>query len=129
MPKSRRSRRQVELTDSAVAALRRRRAEQKVVALAGHVFTRDDGRSLAATTLWKRWRALLVKASGGPIRFHDARHTAATLLLGRGIHPNVVSEMLGHSTVVITLDTYSHVTPAMNRQAAAAMDELLGAGR
>jgi len=53
------------------------------------------------------------------------RHTAATRLLGRGVHPKIVSEMLGHSTVAITLDLYSHVTALMQREAAAAMDELL----
>jgi site-specific recombinase XerD len=50
---------------------------------------------------------------------------AATLLLGQGIHPKIVSEMLGHSTVAITLDLYSHVTPTMQLAAATAMDELL----
>jgi integrase len=59
------------------------------------------------------------------VRFHDLRHTAATLLLGRGVHPKIVSEMLGHSTVAITLDRYSHVTPTMQREAASAMDDLL----
>jgi integrase len=71
---------------------------------------------------------VLAAAKVRPIRFHDARHTAATLLLGRGVHPKVVSEMLGHSTVAITLDVYSHVTPAMHREAAKVMDELLADG-
>jgi integrase-like protein len=61
------------------------------------------------------------------IRFHDLRHTAATLMLGRGAHPKIVSEMLGHSTVTITLDLYSHVTPTMQQQAADALDDLLSA--
>jgi len=56
---------------------------------------------------------------------HDLRHTAATLLLGQGIHPKIVSEMLGHSTIAITLDLYSHVTPTMQRDAARAMNDLL----
>ena len=55
------------------------------------------------------------------------RHTAATLMLGRGIHPKVVSEMLGHSQISITLDLYSHVTPTMQREAAEAMEALLQA--
>ncbi|HEV8627472.1 MAG TPA: tyrosine-type recombinase/integrase [Acidimicrobiia bacterium] len=59
------------------------------------------------------------------IRFHDLRHTAATLLLGRGIHPKVVSELLGHSQVGVTLDLYSHVTPTMHQQAARTFDDLL----
>ena len=61
----------------------------------------------------------------GALRFHDLRHTAATLLLGEGIHPKVVSEMLGHSKTAITLDTYSHTTPTMQRQAANAFDRIL----
>jgi integrase len=60
------------------------------------------------------------------MRFHDLRHTAATLLLGRGINPKVVSEMLGHSHISITLGLYSHVTPHMQQQAAVAMDMALG---
>ena len=60
------------------------------------------------------------------VRFHDLRHTAAPLLLSRGVHPKIVSEMLGHSTIAITLDTYSHVISTMQREAAMVMDELLG---
>jgi len=59
-----------------------------------------------------------------PIPFYSARHSAATLLLGRGVHPKIVSEMLGHSTVAITLGVYSHVTTAMNREAAKVMDAM-----
>ena len=59
------------------------------------------------------------------IRFNDSRHTAATLLLGEGVHPKVVSEMLGHSSVQLTLDTYSHVTPTMQQEAAKTMDSIL----
>jgi len=81
-------------------------------------------RPLSVTTTWKRWRRLLASAGVRPVRFHDARHTAATLLLSRGVHPKIVSEMLGHSTVAITLDVYSHVTPAMHRVAARVMDAL-----
>ncbi len=61
------------------------------------------------------------------MRFHDLRHTAATLLLEKGIHPKIVSEMLGHSKISMTLDLYSHVTPTMQHAAALAMDEILGA--
>jgi integrase len=71
----------------------------------------------------------LLKRTGLPrIRFHDLRHTAATLLLGRGVNPKIVSEMLGHASVGITLDTYSHVLPTMQQSAAAEMDAALGIG-
>ena len=60
------------------------------------------------------------------MRVHDLRHTAATLLLGRGVHPKLVQEMLGHSSISLTLDTYSHATPAMHAEVARQMDELLG---
>ena len=59
------------------------------------------------------------------MRFHDLRHTAATLLLAQGVHPKVVQEMLGHSTVSLTLDTYSHVIPGLQEEAAAKMEALL----
>ena len=59
------------------------------------------------------------------IRFHDLRHTAATLLLQANVHPKVVQEMLGHSTIVLTLDTYSHVIPSMQEEAADEMDRIL----
>ena len=69
----------------------------------------------------------LLRQAGLPvIRFHELRPTAATLLPERGVHPKIVSEMLDHSTVAITLDLYSHVTPTIQRAAAAAMDDLLG---
>ena len=121
-PKSRRSRRQVELSAAAVDALRRHRANAPSI---GFVFSRPDGRPLSVTTTWKRWRALLERAQVPAMPFHSARHSAATLPLSRGVHPKIVSEMLGHSTVAITLDVYSHVTPIMQREAAAAMDALL----
>jgi integrase len=68
----------------------------------------------------------LVKRAGLPnIRFHDLRHTCATLLLSKNVNPKVVSEMLGHSSIAITLDTYSHVLPDMQDSAAKAIEEVL----
>ncbi len=60
------------------------------------------------------------------MRLHDLRHTCATLLLTRGVHPKIVQELLGHMNISITLDTYSHVLPGMDDAAAGAMDEELG---
>jgi integrase len=68
----------------------------------------------------------LLKRAGLPqIRFHDLRHTCATLLLSKNVNPKVVSEMLGHATIAITLDTYSHVLPTMQESAAKAMEDAL----
>ena len=58
------------------------------------------------------------------IRFHDLRHTAATLLLSQGVHPKIVQERLGHSQISLTLDTYSHVLPSMQKEAAEKLDAL-----
>ena len=73
----------------------------------------------------ERGRRLLERARVPAMPFHSARRSAATLLLSCGVHPKIVSEMLGQSNVAITLDVYSHVTPAMHREAAKVMDELL----
>jgi integrase len=62
----------------------------------------------------------------GDVRFHDLRHAYATRLLERGVHPKVVSEALGHSSISITMDTYSHVMPSMSQAAADAIDAVLG---
>jgi integrase len=121
-PKTQRSRRQILLGASIVEALRHHREAQPGI---GFVFTRADGRPLSRSIVDKAWGRLNERAGVPRVRFHDLRHTAATLLLGRAVHPKIVSEMLGHSTVAITLDLYSHVTPTMQREAAAAMDELL----
>jgi Phage integrase family len=68
---------------------------------------------------------LLERAGVPRLRFHDLRHTTATLLLGEGIHPKVVSEMLGHSTITIILDLHSHVTHTMQHDAVNTLDAML----
>ncbi|MHB8324570.1 MAG: site-specific integrase [Candidatus Dormibacteria bacterium] len=84
------------------------------------------GHPLSRERLLRQGFEPLLKAAGLPrIRFHDLRHTTATLLLSQGVHQKIVSELLGHSTVAITLNTYSHVTQAMSRAAADTLDSLL----
>jgi len=132
-PKSRHSRRQVDLSSGAVDALRRHRTNAIESALAagraydrnGFVFRRPDGRPLSVTSTWKQWRRLLRAAEVPAMSFHSARHTAATLLLCANVHVKIVSEMLGHSSVSFTLDRYSHFIPTIQREAARVMDELL----
>ena len=75
-------------------------------------------------TKYKFWP--LLKRAGLPqVRFHNLRHTCATLLLTQNVNPKVVSEMLGHATIAITLDTYSHVLPNMQSEAAKALEDAL----
>jgi integrase len=73
----------------------------------------------------RHWKPQLRRASLPDIRFHDLRHTGATLLLTKGVHLKIVSELLGHSSISITLDTYSHVIPGLGEVAVAAMEEVL----
>ncbi|HEY6750847.1 MAG TPA: tyrosine-type recombinase/integrase [Rubrobacteraceae bacterium] len=72
-----------------------------------------------------RFKPLLKRAGLPQIRFHDLRHTCATPLLGRNVNPKILSEMLGHASTAITLDTYSHVLPNMQSDAAKAMEDAL----
>jgi integrase len=68
----------------------------------------------------------LLKQAGLPnIRFHDLRHSAATLLLSLGVHPKVVQELLGHTQIGITMDVYSHVLPGMQQDAMGKLNEVL----
>ena len=128
-PKTTKGRRVVEMSALAVDALLRHRERQTVTSIAGQVFTRPDGRVLPVQAVYAGWHRLLRRAGVPVVRPHDARHSAASLLLSQGVHPKIVSELLGHANVSITLDLYSHVTPSMQRAAVNAMDALLGGGR
>ena len=86
------------------------------------MFCSAIGGYLHASRLTEQFKSLLRRSALPPIRFHDLRHTAATLMLSRGVHPKVASEMLGHATVAVTLDLYSHVTETMQRSAAEALN-------
>ena len=65
---------------------------------------------------------MVTRVGIGPPRFHDLRHTHASLLLARGVHPKIVSERLGHASISITLDTYSHVLPGLQEDAVRDLD-------
>jgi integrase len=94
----------------------------------GLVFTTRIGTPIRRAKLHaESWKPLLRRAGlPNSTRFHDLRHTCATLLLTKGVHPKIVSEMLGHSSIAITLDTYSHVIPGLGDAAAKAMEDTLG---
>jgi integrase len=135
-PKTARSRRTIHLSQVAVKALTEHRAQQREMRLLAGAAWRTDfgdlvfcartGGPMGSSWLNVVFKRELAKAGLPRIRIHDLRHTAATLLLTRGVHPKVVQDMLGHSTVTLTLDTYSHVTPALHKEAADHMDALLG---
>lgn len=133
--KTRRGRRQVNLTPRTVNALKahRKRQLEERMRLAetykdhGLVFSTSIGTPVNPENLVNRsFKPLLEKAGLPKIRFHNLRHTCATLLLGRGVHPKFVQELLGHATIAITLDTYSHYLPSMGDQASGAMGDALG---
>src|SRR5919107_1856572 len=126
-PKTKRSRRTVRLTEAASQALKEHLARQieqmerlgDLYEDQGLIFATQRGTLVNPTNLRKRsFAPILEKAGLLPIRFHDLRHTCATLLLSRNVNPKIVSEMLGHATIAITLDTYSHVLPTMPESAA-----------
>jgi integrase len=127
-PKTAKSRRRIDLPKSAVSALRDHRAKMMVEGFAGvpWVFCNTTGGPLRRSHFHCYVFKPLLKAAGLPdMRFHDLRHTSATLLLAQGVHPKVVQERLGHSQIGITLDTYSHVLPTLGVEAASKLDAIL----
>jgi integrase len=132
-PKTNKSRRLISLTPSTCEVIRDEYAKQKATqeSLAAQwnedsfVFSEWDGKHLLPNTISHAWQKLAKKAGMKGVRLHDSRHSHATLMLKAGIHPKIVSERLGHSSITITLDTYSHVVPGLQQAAANKFDELV----
>ena len=131
-PKSEKSRRTIALPPSAFLVLSEYRKQREAEALLLGQILKDDelvfstlGKPYRPNTITRAWQSLAVKAGVRVIRLHDARHTHASLMLKQGIHPKVVQERLGHSTIAMTLDIYSHVAPGIQEAAAASFDKLL----
>jgi integrase len=126
-PKTAAGNRMIRLTGMAEAALKGHHLATAKRQISEWVFPSRAGTPLSVHNVYRRaWKPLLLRAGLPPTtRMHDLRHTCATLLLSRGVPVKVVSEMLGHASVSITLDTYSHVLPDMQESAARAMDEAL----
>jgi integrase len=130
-PKTSRGRRNIILPPFAIEALKEHRTRQLEVRLkvgsaweeSNFVFCNGHGGFLEPSQLHMMFRNLLKEADLPQIRFHDLRHSAATIMLTMGVHPKVVQELLGHSSISLTLDTYSHVLPSMQQEA---MDKLNG---
>jgi len=87
------------------------------------VFSGPEGKPLRPNNVTRAFKRLAESIGLQGVRFHDLRHTHATLMLREGIHPKIVSERLEHSSVVITLDTYSHILPGLQQAAAQAFEE------
>ncbi|HEX3641737.1 MAG TPA: site-specific integrase, partial [Ktedonobacteraceae bacterium] len=131
-PKTKRSRRNIVLSDIALQALKEHHILQSEMKLkAGDkwqeqdlVFPNRSGKFLDPLTLQNQFHRLLEKAGLPRIRFHDLRHSAATILLTMGVHPKVVQELLGHGTIAMTMDTYSHLLPSMQKDVADKMNDV-----
>jgi integrase len=134
--KTRRSRRSLVMpvkTAEALRALRLQQDQRRRLAGPGwhngnFVFTSSTGQPLDQRNVLRMFRRVLRKAKLPRMRFHDLRHSCASLLLAQHISPRVVMETLGHSRISVTMDTYTHVMPALMQDAADAMDRSLDSG-
>ncbi|HEU0130300.1 MAG TPA: site-specific integrase [Mycobacteriales bacterium] len=132
-PKTAKSRRVVALDETVVAVLRRHRTRQRKDRFAlgaayddrDLVLARADGSPVQPSNFVQVFARRVGEADVPAIRFHDLRHTHATLSLQAGIHPKIVSERLGHSSAAFTLDTYSHALPSLQAEAAATFGALV----
>jgi integrase len=132
-PKTERSRRTLTIPAVLISALRAHRVRQMEWKLAlgvrwqetGFVFTTPIGTPIDARNMQRRYYSSLSKAGLPKLRFHDLRHSCASLLLAQNVPARVVMELLGHSQIKLTLDTYSHVMPALLKDASSAIDRVL----
>ncbi|MDP7676324.1 MAG: tyrosine-type recombinase/integrase [Dehalococcoidales bacterium] len=135
-PKTRHSRRRVAMTPKLASFLREYKAEResvywqlgKPLALDDLVFASIEGNSFDPSLLSHEFARLSKKAGLESVRFHDLRHTFASLMLLRGAKPKVISEALGHASVAFTMDVYSHIIEGMQEEAMALLDEVLPVG-
>ncbi len=125
-PKSKSGRRQITMSNGATMALERHREILEIEGLqeVEIVFPDSVGNFLRKSNFERRvWKPFRTKAEiPETVTFHDLRHTSATILLGAGVHPKIVQERLGHSSITLTMDTYSHVLPTMQEDAATKFD-------
>jgi integrase len=134
-PKSMKSRRTIALSPSAILVLRdhmtKRKLELSFLDITQKdtdlVFATIDGKPLRPNTITRAWETTAKHAGLKVIRLHDARHTHASLMLKQGIHPKIVQERLGHSSIQMTLDIYSHVAPGLQEAAAKRFEDLIKA--
>ncbi|HZO71134.1 MAG TPA: tyrosine-type recombinase/integrase [Ktedonobacteraceae bacterium] len=133
-PKTKTSHRQIMLSEPALEVLKNHRMKQEQERLAqgdrwqnrNLVFCSKYGNFLVPDTLRRNLNKVLQDAGLPHIRFHDLRHSAATVMLTMGVHPKIVQEMLGHSTIAMTIDTYSHLIPSMQKEAIDKINKIFG---
>jgi len=134
-PKSERSRRMVSLPPSATLVFQEEKEKQRRDRAALGMELKDDdlvfrdleGKPLRPDTVTHAWVKLVRRIGLKGVRLHDARHTHASLMLKQGVHPKIVQERLGHASIQLTLDTYSHVAPGLQEAAAAGFDKMISA--
>jgi integrase len=135
-PKTSGSSRRVAMTPKLALFLRDYRAERESLywhlgaplSLDDLVFANHDGKPIDPSTLTHNLARIVRQVGLGRMRFHDLRHTFASLMLMRGAKPKVISEALGHASVAFTMDTYSHIIEGMQEDAMALLDEVLPSG-
>lgn len=135
--KTAKSRRMVTLPPSNTLALKEHKEKQEALRILSgttlkeedFVFSHIDGKPLLPNTVTHNWIKLVRRIGLTGIRLHDARHTHASLMLKQGIHPKIVQERLGHASISITLDTYTHVAPGLQEATANHFDELVSPRR
>ena len=133
--KSAKGNRTVALSPSNLQVLREHRTKREAESLMlgkplteeDLVFSHIDGTPLLPDSVSQAWDKAVRRAGLKAIRLHDARHSHASLMLKQGIHPKIVQERLGHSSIQVTLDTYSHVVPGLQQMAAARLDDIFKA--
>ena len=132
-PKTQRSNRVVPMPPTVASALERRRMDQvreresagPLWRHSGLVFTTARGTPIHPRNDYRAFQQLVVRAGLRRVRLHDLRHTSASMLLSQGVAPRVVMEILGHSQISITMNTYTHVDPELNREATDRLERLL----
>jgi len=117
-PKTEHSRRSVPISDLAVETLKPLRST-------GLIFHTASGKPISPRNLLRHFHNILDRLGIPRIKFHALRHTFSSLLMAENVHPKVVQEMLGHSTISLTLDTYSHLVPTLRSEAAEKVNSLL----
>jgi len=131
-PKSAKGNRAVALSPSTLQMLREHRTKREAECLMigkpladdELLFCHPDGTPWLPDSVSQAWDSAVRRSGLKAIRLHDARHSHASLMLKQGIHPKIVQERLGHSSIQITLDTYSHVVPGLQQMAAARLDDI-----